>query len=350
MRYEQKRVLDILFLKDYVFNSDYFDFIMENSSHNISLKKEKDKIYDAVFCLNQVMKNTHVETYNGNIFAVMQESGAKNTNIHRFMYDKLNQYDRVFSSIVNSENTIQDIPYLEWHIKASHKDIINLTSVAKNKLASCIASDQKNCLPGHKKRYDFVWNFLVHQGLDIDFYGKGINYIEKKQDGLLDYKYSIAIENSRQDFYFTEKIMDCFLCYTVPIYCGCTNISKFFPQKSYIQIDIDEPQKALDIIRNTLNNDDFSSRLPYLEEARNLIFKEYNLAKLIEKLEPEIFANIQKNQIERRYLESLVRKNISQKSLKRRIWDTSRKLSQKLGLYETLRPLAKYTKNIVKRK
>ena len=131
MRYEQKRVLDILFLKDYVFNSDYFDFIMENSSHNISLKKEKGKIYDAVFCLNQVMKNTHVETYNGNIFAVMQESGAKNTNIHRFMYDKLNQYDRVFSSIVNSKNTIQDIPYLEWHIKALHKDIINLTSVAK---------------------------------------------------------------------------------------------------------------------------------------------------------------------------------------------------------------------------
>ena len=348
MRYEQKRVLDILFLADYIIDLNYLNFIREKSPHNISLKKEKGKIYDAVFCFNRVPEDIHVETYNGNIFAVMQEPGGNGMN--DFMYEKLNQYDWVFSSIVNSENTIQDIPYLEWHIKASHKDIINLTSVAKNKLAYCIASDQKNCLPGHKKRYDFVWNFLVHQGLDIDFYGKGINYIEKKQDGLLDYKYSIAIENSRQDFYFTEKIMDCFLCYTVPIYCGCTNISKFFPQKSYIQIDIDEPQKALDIIRNTLNNDDYSARLPYLEEARNLIFEKYNLAKLIENLEPEIFANIQKNQIERRYLESLVRKNISQKGLKRRIWDTSRKLSQKLGLYETLRPLAKYTKNIVKRK
>ena len=181
MKDTNQRVLDILFLKDYVFNSDYFDFIMKNSPHNISLKKEKGKIYDVIFCLNQVMKNTHVETYNGNIFAIMQEPGAKNMNMHQFMYEKLNQYDRVFSSIVNSENTIQDIPYLEWHIKASHKDIINLVCPLKNKLASCITSNQNNCLPGHKKRYDFVWNFLVHQGLDIDFYGKGINYIEKKK-------------------------------------------------------------------------------------------------------------------------------------------------------------------------
>ena len=68
----------------------------------------------------------------------------------------------------------------------------------------------------------------------------------------------------------------------------------------------------------------FLSRLPYLEEARNLIFEKYNLVKLIENLEPEIFANIQKDQIERRYLESLVEKRALQKNLKRRIWDASR--------------------------
>ena len=348
----KKRVLDILFLSNY-------GVTCEDSYHNVVLRKEKGEIYDAVFCFNQVPEDIHIETYNGNVFAVMQEPGIE--GVHRFMYEKLNQYDRVFSSIVNSENTIQDIPYLIGCLQ--REEALNLTIPYKKKMASCIASNEQ-FLTGHKKRYDFVWNFLVHQGLDIDFYGKGINYIEKKQDGLIDYKYSIAIENSQQDFYFTEKIIDCFLCYTVPIYCGCTNISKFFPEKSYIQIDIDEPQKALDMIRGTLSNDDYSARLPYLEEARNLIFEEYNLARLIEKLEPEIFANIEKNQIERRYLESFLEKDtsevkinflevktdVSQKSLKRRIWDTSRKMSQKLGLYEALRPLAKFTKSIVKRR
>ena len=350
-----KKVLDILLTKDCIFNSDYFDFVREKSLHNVTLKRVDGKIYDAVFCLNRVSENIHIQTYPGNIFAVMQESGVVDMRIHRFMYDKLDQYDRVFSSIVNSENTVQDIPYLEWHIKDSYKDLLSLAYPVKKKLISCITSNANN-IPGHKKRYEFVWNFLIHQGLDIDFYGRGINYIEKKEDGLLDYKYSLAIENSCQDYYFTEKIMDCFLCYTVPIYCGCTNISKFFPEKSYIQIDIDNPQEALKIIRDTLSNDDYLARLPYLEEARNLIFEKYNLAKLIKNLEPEIFANMERNQIEWRYLDSLIEKESlellekepSTKSLKRRIWDASRRISKKIGLYEVLRPVARFCKNIGK--
>ena len=43
MRYEQKRVLDILFLKDCIFNLDYFNFVKEKSPHNIILKKRKIK-------------------------------------------------------------------------------------------------------------------------------------------------------------------------------------------------------------------------------------------------------------------------------------------------------------------
>ena len=338
-----KKVLDILFLADYIFELNYLHFIREKSSHNIILERENGKIYDAVFCFNRVPENIYIRTYSGNVFAVMQEPGARCVN--HFMYEKLNQYDRVFSSIVNSENTIRDIPYLEWHIKVSHKYLLNFTLPVKNKLASCITSNKDNYIPGHKKRYEFVWNFLKHQGLEIDFYGKGINYIEKKEDGLLDYKYSLAIENSCQDYYFTEKIMDCFLCYTVPIYCGCTNISKFFPEKSYIQIDIDNPQEALKIIRDTLSNDDYLARLPYLEESRNLIFEKYNLAKLIKNLEPEILANMERNQIECCYLESLVEK---EPSAKRRIWDVSREMSKKIGLYKVLRPVARFCKNIGK--
>ena len=141
--------------------------------------------------------------------------------------------------------------------------------------------------------------------------------------------------------------------YTVPIYCGCTNISKFFPEKSYIQIDIDNPQEALKIIRDTLSNDDYLARLPYLEEARNLIFEKYNLAKLIKNLEPEIFANMERNQIEWRYLDSLIEKESlelleKEPSAKSQIWDASRKISKKFGIYEALRPVARFCKNIGK--
>ena len=121
-------------------------------------------------------EDIHIDTYDGNIFAVMQE--PEGNGIQHFMYEKLNQYDRVFSSIVNSQNTIQDIPYLTGCLQK--EEALNLNISVKRKMASCIASNEQ-FLTGHKKRYDFVWNFLVHQGLDIDFYGKGINYIEKNR-------------------------------------------------------------------------------------------------------------------------------------------------------------------------
>jgi hypothetical protein len=40
--------------------------------------------------------------------------------------------------------------------------------------------------------------------------------------------FSIITENNQQENYFTEKIIDCFLCKTVPIYWGCPNIGSFF--------------------------------------------------------------------------------------------------------------------------
>jgi hypothetical protein len=42
------------------------------------------------------------------------------------------------------------------------------------------------------------------------------------------FHFSIILENSQQDNYFTEKLIDCFLCKTVPIYWGCPNIGNYF--------------------------------------------------------------------------------------------------------------------------
>lgn len=42
------------------------------------------------------------------------------------------------------------------------------------------------------------------------------------------FQFSIVLENSQQQNYFTEKIIDCLLTKTIPIYWGCPNISEFF--------------------------------------------------------------------------------------------------------------------------
>jgi len=51
------------------------------------------------------------------------------------------------------------------------------------------------------------------------------------------YQYSIAIENSRQENYFTEKLIDCFVTKTIPIYWGCPNIGMFFRTDGMILLE-----------------------------------------------------------------------------------------------------------------
>ena len=62
----------------------------------------------------------------------------------------------------------------------------------------------------------------------IDFFGFGIKDLKNKKDAIDPYLFSIAIENSKHDNYWTEKIADVFLGNTMPIYYGCNNIYDFF--------------------------------------------------------------------------------------------------------------------------
>jgi hypothetical protein len=93
----------------------------------------------------------------------------------------------------------------------------------KNKLVSIVAS-RKNLLYGHKLRHNVVHYF----GHRLDVFGTGYSPIINKIDGLKDYMFSIAIENCRSDYYFTEKVIDCFITGTIPIYWGCPSMSNFF--------------------------------------------------------------------------------------------------------------------------
>lgn len=93
----------------------------------------------------------------------------------------------------------------------------------KTKQFSIIASG-KNQLTGHNLRHTIIRNSQGH----VDLFGHGYNPIEDKIDALRDYRYTFCIENVRKDFWFTEKLIDCFATGTMPIYWGCPSIGEFF--------------------------------------------------------------------------------------------------------------------------
>jgi hypothetical protein len=93
----------------------------------------------------------------------------------------------------------------------------------KSKNFSIIASGKRQH-PGHKLRHQIIAGAQGH----IDVFGGGYVPLDNKIDGLKDYRYHFCIENMNRDYWFTEKLIDCFVTGTIPIYWGCPSIDTFF--------------------------------------------------------------------------------------------------------------------------
>lgn len=102
----------------------------------------------------------------------------------------------------------------------------------KTRNMSLIASAKRR-LPGHRLRHETV-DALRRDGVEADILGRGYRPIPDKETGLLAYRYSIVVENAREENYFTEKLVDAMLCETVPIYWGAPNIAEFFDPEGMI--------------------------------------------------------------------------------------------------------------------
>ena len=87
--------------------------------------------------------------------------------------------------------------------------------------------------------------------------------IMKLRQGLKDYRFCIAMENDYANNYFTEKLLDCMLSGTIPIYHGCKNIEKYFDINGIITFEtVDELVNIL----NNLTEKDYKSRLSAIQK------------------------------------------------------------------------------------
>ena len=115
----------------------------------------------------------------------------------------------------------------------------------KSKMCSMIASN-KRMTPGHAFRQEVIQKYSGK----VNHFGNGFIRVENKEDALLDYKFSIVMENSQDNWYFSEKIIDCFMCGTVPIYWG-SDTTKFFEEKGILRFNT---LAELDDIFNTMSD------------------------------------------------------------------------------------------------
>ena len=102
----------------------------------------------------------------------------------------------------------------------------------KTKLVSMIASNKRMC-SDHIYRQQMIAKFSGK----CDHFGRGYREIPNKIDGLKDYCFSIAMENGTYPNMVSEKITDCFMTGTIPIFYGINNIGDFFNTDGIITLD-----------------------------------------------------------------------------------------------------------------
>lgn len=185
-------------------------------------------------------------------------------------------FDKVYTQHPNDENLpqlLQEHGCLPWHVGKTFDELYNLPKGEKIDKVSTITSNAYE-RPGHKARYDLI-QYLLKEEYDLELFGRGIRFIEDKFDGLYPFKYSIAIENSFYEHYWTEKISDCFLAWNMPIYAGCPNITDYFPAESMILIDPFDLKAAKEKIEQAVREDWWTKNIDALAEARKRALEQY---------------------------------------------------------------------------
>jgi hypothetical protein len=86
--------------------------------------------------------------------------------------------------------------------------------------------------------------------------------IERKEELLDTFKFSVVVENGVYENYFTEKIIDCFATKTIPIYNGCPNIGDFFDTESIFAFN--DENDLMDVL-HSIDEDAYEKLISHVE-------------------------------------------------------------------------------------
>ena len=270
---------DIIFVND-----DSYDIIAFNNYVNEEVNKGAKS---CIFFHEPTWSGNHQRTFNG----------VDDLVIFGYSKDKYNINNNVFVESPAKMFYGGRGPWTEGHSFWTYENIINNPFNKTKNISSVVSplgSDGNygpdGCL--YKERSTLI-SELIKEIEFIDFYGWGTEksnlkgHIGEKKDGLIDYKFSLCIENSHEKNYITEKFFDCILTNTIPIYYGCSNIKDLIPENCYILIDdIENINSVKELLIDINNNCDeiYQNMLPNLLNFKTRYFEDFNPLKDIIKL------------------------------------------------------------------
>ena len=180
-------------------------------------------------------------------------------NIYNWCANNIDYLKSNFISVFTHDAQLASMSDIFVLTQCSAKSFLTHGEIySKSKLVSMIASNKRMCNE-HLYRQEVIKKYSSQ----CDHFGRGYNEIKNKEDGLKDYCFSFALENATYSNMFTEKITDCFMTGTIPIYYGIKNIGDYFNPDGIITLTDDFKIEDLSF-------DLYNSKLDAVEENLKL--------------------------------------------------------------------------------
>lgn len=233
---------------------------LENDNYEIVFNS-KVKEDDIVVVVDLIDKENPINNHlKDNVLLWKSESNLdkhlKDTYIREFGYFISN----IKTSKIKSIFGLSPICFQTWITDKKYQNLDILSQ--KNKTISVITSNHM-IFGLHMYRYSFIKFLQKQKNNFIDVFG-----FEKKvpiEYGLLNYKYTIVLENNQEENMWSEKLTDAMRMKCFIFYFGSKNIEEYFDSRSIIKIDIRNHKSALQIIKDAVNKDEFQNNIEAIE-------------------------------------------------------------------------------------
>lgn len=186
---------------------------------------------------------------------------------HKFYDLILGWNERVLKECTNAVFLPESV--CSWISRKSEGSVYQSEDTPKQFAVSFLTSSKAFC-PGHKLRCEIYERLPETFGALKVIKHMSPPRIPDKRTILVPYQFSIAVENALHNNWFADKIVDCFVAKTFPIYWGCPNLQRFFNMDGVVCFST---YRELEQILSTLTPDFYSSRLPAIEDNYNRALK-----------------------------------------------------------------------------
>jgi hypothetical protein len=202
---------------------------------------------------------------NGKSYAWLIEPMCINRSGYDYVINNKNNFKKIFThekELLDLGDPFKLLPFGCCWVAPDEQKVYD-----KTKNLSIISSN-KTSTDGHRLRHEVISKYKNN----IDVYGRGYNNIEFKIDGLKEYRFQIVIENCKRDYWFTEKLIDCFRTGTIPIYWGCPSIGDFFDIDGIITFDsVDDLTSIIYNLNEDLYNSKIKNIINNFEKSKHFI-------------------------------------------------------------------------------